>query len=236
MIKLNILKGINTAVGKETLEVNTIIPDNKISAIYGGSGAGKTTILRMIAGLTAPDQGIITVKDNVWYNSEENLNIKPQKRKVGFVFQDYALFPNMTVKQNILFALKDKKNTSWADKLLEDTQLTNLGNQYPTHISGGQKQRVALARALALEPEVLLMDEPLSALDIETRIILRALIIKLHNKYKMTTILVSHDIPEIFSLADHVLKIKNNKIEECGSPKEAFDKEIIMQQFSALYD
>lgn len=236
MIELNIEKQIHTFQGKEILVANTIIADNKITAIYGGSGTGKTTILRIIAGLAAPEKGQIIVKNRTWFCSKQKVNVKAQQRRVGFVFQDYALFPNMTVKQNIVFALKDKNNKLLLEKLLQETGLTNLSDQYPSNISGGQKQRVALARALALEPEVLLMDEPLSALDIETRIKLRELILELHNKYGMTTILVSHDIPEIFALADIVLKIKDNQVRECGAPKEAFDRAILRQQFSTLFD
>lgn len=236
MIELNIEKTIHTLQGKEILVANTVIPDNKITAIYGESGTGKTTLLRIIAGLSTPEKGNIKVKNKTWFCSEQKINIKAQQRRVGFVFQDYALFPNMTVKQNISFALKDRNNTLLLEKLLQETGLTNLSHQYPAYISGGQKQRVALARALALEPEVLLMDEPLSALDIETRIKLRQLILELHNKYAMTTILVSHDIPEIFSLADNVQKIKDNEIQEYGAPKDAFDKAILKQQFSALFE
>lgn len=196
MIELNIYKNIHTSLGKQTLEAHTVIPDCKITAIYGESGSGKTTLLRIIAGLTSPEEGTLIVNNKTWFCSEQKINMKAQKRKVGFVFQDYALFPNMTVKQNIIFALKDKTNLKLVDRLLDETQLSNLSHQLPAHISGGQKQRVALARALALEPKVLLMDEPLSALDIETRIKLRELILELHLKYQMTTILVSHDIPE----------------------------------------
>jgi len=128
MIELNIHKDIHTSLGKKTLIADTVIPDNRITAIYGGSGAGKTTILRIIAGLSSPEKGIITVKNKVWFCSENKINLKAQIRKVGFVFQDYALFPNMTVKQNIMFALKDKKNLALVDKLLEETELTNLSN------------------------------------------------------------------------------------------------------------
>jgi len=206
-----------------------------ITAIYGESGAGKTTLLRMVAGLANPEKGTILVNGNVWFSSEKKINLKTQKRKVGFVFQDYALFDNMTVKQNIQFALKDKKNVSLVNRLLEETQLSKLSNEFPSHISGGQKQRVALARALAQQPDVLLMDEPLSALDIETRIKLRELILELHDAYKMTTIFVSHDIPEIFSLANKVIKIKNGQITEYNSPKAAFDRAILMKQYNALF-
>ena len=186
MIVLNIEKNMRTAKGREVLLANAVFEDNKITAIYGESGAGKTTLLRIIAGLESPEKGQLVVREETWFCSENKINLKSQKRKVGFVFQDYALFPNMTVKQNIIFALKNKKDLSLVSKLLEETGLSNLSNELPAHLSGGQKQRVALARALAQEPEVLLMDEPLSALDIETRIKLRELILELHNKYNMT--------------------------------------------------
>ena len=236
MIELAVQKEMNTSNGKEVLSIISQIPKHKITAIYGPSGVGKTTLLRMLSGLTTPDEGKIIVNEETWFDSEKKINVKPQKRNVGFVFQDYALFPNMTIKQNIMFGLKDKKETTLVNRLLEETHLTQLSNQYPSHISGGQKQRVALARALVLRPSILLMDEPLSALDIETRIRLRKLILELHTVYKTTTLLVSHDIPEIFSLADQVMKIENNQLVSYGSPKEAFNKAILKEQFSNLID
>ena len=236
MIELKIQKKMNTSFGKETLSIDSEIPENIITAIYGSSGVGKTTLLRMISGLTKPDAGTIVVKGEVWFDSKKNINLKPQKRNVGFVFQDYALFPNMTVRQNIMFGLSSKeKRGSLVERLLEETQLTQIGDQYPSYISGGQKQRVALARALVVSPSVLLMDEPLSALDIEARIRLRNLVLELHDHYPTTTLLVSHDIPEIFSLASHVMKIENNQLVSYGSPEKAFDKNILRSQFSPVF-
>ncbi|NRA92923.1 MAG: ATP-binding cassette domain-containing protein [Psychroserpens sp.] len=234
MIELNLNKKMNTSSGLETLSANAVIEQNKISAIYGKSGVGKTTLLRMISGLIKPDNGILKVNGKIWFSSDEHINMKVQNRRVGFVFQDYALFPNMTVRQNINYALRDKKNKEYVDKLLEETQLIKLADKLPSFISGGQKQRVALARALALKPEILLMDEPLSALDIEIRIKLRKLIIDLHSEYKMTTLIVSHDIPEIFSIANRVFKIEDYTLKDYGIPKEAFDKALLNEYYDFL--
>ena len=236
MIQINIHKKIHTPLGSEILKIDTAIDANKITAIYGRSGAGKTTLLRMLSGLIRPDKGQITAHGKTWFSSEENINLRVQKRGIGFVFQDAALFPNMNVRNNISFALRDKKNSLLVDQLLEETALSSLASRYPAQISGGQKQRVALARALAFEPELLLLDEPLSALDIDSRITLRSLIKKVHHKYRMTTVLVSHDIPELFSLADKIIKIEGNQAIACGSPKEAFDHALLRKQYGALLD
>ena len=186
MITVNILKKIHNQNGDTELQINFECKQNTCTAIYGESGSGKTTILRLIAGLSKPDSGLIQSSDEIFFNSELNINIEVQKRNIGFVFQDYALFPNMTVEENILFALTNKfekkEKASYIDQLMTIMEINNLVKKYPHQISGGQKQRVALARALARKPKILLLDEPLSALDNAMRAKLQEYLIKLMNR------------------------------------------------------
>ncbi len=221
MITINVQKTLLTSTGKVVLKFNETLPEKRFFSIFGNSGSGKTTILRMIAGLTKPDTGFIKVGDEIWFDSKKNIYLPPQKRKIGFVFQDYALFPNMTVKQNILFAM-DKKDLEFLDYLLKITQLKKLKDRYPYQLSGGQKQRVALARAIARKPKILLLDEPLSALDIRTRHILQDEIITFHKELNLTTFLVSHDYSEIIKMADFVFVLEKGKIVKKGKPDEVF--------------
>lgn len=222
MIELDIHKKLLSASGDFNLDVSFSTNDGQFVSIYGSSGAGKTTILRLIAGLTKQDSGSINVNDTVWFDSTKKINLIPQKRKVGFVFQDYALFPNMTVKQNLEFALGKRQSPEIVNELIETIELTDLQDRKPETLSGGQKQRVALARALVQKPSILLLDEPLSALDDEMRLKLQDYILKVHKKYNLTTFLVSHDISEVFKLSDHVLKLENGAIAQQGSPEELF--------------
>ncbi len=182
-------------------------------AIFGQSGAGKTTILRIIAGLLRPDYAYIKVGDELWANSDKKFFLSPQKRNIGFVFQDYALFPNLSVRQNLAYALKDKKNTDEKiDYFLDLLALKDFENAYPSKLSGGQAQRVALARAILKEPTLLLLDEPLSALDTEMRLSLQDELLRLYEKFKLTSILVSHDMPEIFKLANKIIELKDGLV------------------------
>ena len=219
LIHIDIQKAMFTNDGVLNLEVNTVFNAGEIIAIYGASGAGKTTLLRIIAGLANPDKGTITVGNSVFYDKKTNL--PPQKRNIGFMFQDYALFPNMTVKENIQFAQKSKDSV-FTNRILCSFGIAELKNRKPNSLSGGQKQRVALARALAQKPEILLLDEPLSALDQEKRTELQNEI-KLANKnYGTTIILVSHDISEVFKLANKVLVLDKGKIIKQGLPNKVF--------------
>jgi len=221
MIRIDIKKKLISQSGEIVLNISTQIKEKEFITVFGESGAGKTTFLRIIAGLTVPDRGYIEVNGKVWFDSKRGINLPPQKRKIGFVFQDYALFPNMTVEENILFAM-EKKDTVFLEELIEVVNLKKLRNRKPDTLSGGQKQRVALARAIARKPEILLLDEPLSALDIKTRQFLQEEIKKIHERFNLTTFLVSHDYSEIFRMSNRVLYLKNGVIFKEGTPEEVF--------------
>ncbi len=232
MIEIDIKKSLNGANGKILLEVSTILNKGNFTSIYGKSGAGKTTLLRLISGLEVADSGRIVVDGEVWFDSAKKINLPPQKRKIGFVFQDYALFPHFSVQKNLAFGLKDKREMHKIDEILSLMELENLRNRLPRELSGGQKQRVALARALMLEAKILLLDEPLSALDNEMRVLLQDEIIKLHRHFGLTTILVSHDISEIFKLSNRILHIQNGKIVSDGDINSVFDTHRVSAKFN----
>jgi molybdate transport system ATP-binding protein len=223
MIRISIRKKLHLADGNGVLNIDTELADQSFTALYGPSGAGKTTLLRIIAGLLQPEEGIIEVNGKTWLNTSKKVNLPAQKRNIGFVFQDYALFPNMTVRENLLFALPPKVDKHKADELITMMDLQNLAHQKPEMLSGGQKQRVALARALVREPEILLLDEPLSALDDATRHNLQAELQKVHQQYHLATLLVSHHVPEIYKLAQCVIRIEAGQLMQTGSPAQIFN-------------
>jgi len=220
-LSISIQHSMLTSEGKTNLEICTEIHGNELLCLFGHSGAGKTTLLRILAGLIRPDKGQIVFNDRVWFDSDKKINIPPQVRNVGYMFQDYALFPNMTVENNISFAQKVKDHVE-VDKLLALFDLETLKHQHPAKLSGGQKQRVALARALAAKPSLLLLDEPLSALDWDMRSSLQQEIKKAHEILNSITLLVSHDIPEVFQLASSVIVLKNGTVVKSGKPEEVF--------------
>lgn len=219
MIKIDINHPINTAKGTLDLNFKKDIELEKITALFGESGAGKTTLLKIIAGLIKPKLGRIEVDNELWFDSSKGFDLPLQKRKIGFVFQDYALFPNMSVKENIAYAANSKKKV---EELLALMGLENLAKIYPKNLSGGQAQRVALARALAREPKILLLDEPLSALDFKMRAALQDELAKILHHFKITTLLVSHDLAEIYKLSHRILELKNGKIVKDFSKNEFF--------------
>lgn len=218
MLKIKIEHAMMAASGKTMLQLDTEVSPQELLCLYGPSGAGKTTLLRMLAGLVKPDFGRIEFNDQVWFDSEKSIHLKPQDRKVGFMFQDYALFPNMTVAGNIGFG-QQKKEREAVEELLGLFDLKLLAERKPHQLSGGQKQRVALARAMASKPDLLLLDEPLSALGPEMRRSLREEIRKTHHRLQATTLMVSHDVPEVKSLATSVLMIDNGQIVQSGRPE-----------------
>ena len=226
MIQIEINKKLHGSNGEMDLNVNLTVNEGDFVALTGQSGSGKTTLLRILAGLEEA-KGIIKIGEEIWLD-EKNI-LPPQKRKIGFVFQDYALFPNMSVEENLLFVNKDKK---LASHLLEITELSSLINRTPNTLSGGQQQRVSLCRAMMNRPKLLLMDEPLSALDPAMRTKLQNEILTLHKEFGTTTIMVSHDPSEIYRLANRVVVLDQGKIINDGSPKEILLKTSGSQKFS----
>jgi len=222
MIEFSLQKQLHAANGTMLFNIDHAIKQGAFIGVYGASGTGKTSLLRMLAGFLEPEKGFIKVNNTTWFNKEQKINLTPQKRKTGFVFQDYALFPNMTVKENLSYALDKTTAHSIVDELLGLVELDQLQNRKIQTLSGGQKQRVALARALVRKPDLLLLDEPLSALDTVLREKLQILILNLHKKFNLTTILVTHDLSEITRLADEVIFLKDGVIEKYSSPVEIF--------------
>ncbi|MEO3706522.1 sulfate/molybdate ABC transporter ATP-binding protein [Trichormus azollae] len=206
------------AVDQVSLEINS----GSLVALLGPSGSGKSTLLRLISGLEMPDSGkiILTGKDATYQSVQE--------RNIGFVFQHYALFKHLTVRRNIAFGLEirkapKKKIQGKVEQLLELVQLNGLGDRYPSQLSGGQRQRVALARALAVEPNVLLLDEPFGALDAKVRKDLRAWLRRLHDEVHVTTVFVTHDQEEAMEVSDEIVVMNKGKVEQVGTPAEIYD-------------
>lgn len=229
MIKANFSIELKNKSGHFNLIFNESFKKGEVISLFGPSGSGKTTFLRVMAGLIAPDKGTITVNNQEWYNKEKKINLPPQKRNVGFLFQDYALFPNMTVEENLNFVFGGKETKSQKNQIIDD--LLNLVKLYeykkrkPQSLSGGQKQRLALIRALIRKPDILLLDEPFSALDPETRYKLQDDIISLQKSRNITTFLVTHSISEVYRMADHVILIENGRTIESGKTNNVLLKE-----------
>ena len=231
MIHVSLSKKLQSASGEMLLDVNFTVEKQKFVTLYGKSGAGKTSILKMLAGIFLPDDGFIKVGDEEWFNKQNGINLKPQRRNLGYLFQEYSLFPNMTVGENLKFALKKGQDKNIVKDLIEIVDLGDLQFRKPDTLSGGQKQRVALARALVQKPKILLLDEPLSALDQEMRIKLQQYIIQVHREFKLTTILISHDISEIIKMSDCLIEIEEGKLKTKGLPTEVFTKNNINAKF-----
>ncbi len=206
------------AVDRVSLEIES----GSLVALLGPSGSGKSTLLRLISGLEMPDSG------KIWLTGKDATQQSVQERNIGFVFQHYALFKHMSVRENIAFGL-DIRKTSKAkvkarvNELLELVQLTGLGDRYPSQLSGGQRQRVALARALAVQPQVLLLDEPFGALDAKVRKDLRAWLRKLHDEVHVTTVFVTHDQEEAMEVSDEIVVMNKGKVEQVGTPAQIYD-------------
>ncbi len=207
-----------------TLDINLSIKKGQFVSIFGKSGSGKTTILRSIAGLAKPDNGKIQVENDIWFDSKKGVNLSPQKRNVSLVFQGTALFPNMSVLENITYGMK-KKDETLLDEVISITNIQHLLARKPSNLSGGEKQRVELARAVLKQPKVLLLDEPFSALDIHSKLEIYDELVELHNRFNLTTILISHDLFEVSKLAEKVFLIEKGKILKEGKPEDIFKDE-----------
>lgn len=198
--------------------------DEELLVLFGPSGAGKTMILKMISGIVKPDDGRVVSGGDVLFDSSNGVNLPVRNRKVGYLFQDYALFPHMTVEENIAYGIEGPKAVAGkkVSELLGLMRLAGLEKRYPHELSGGQKQRTALARTLAAEPRVLLLDEPFSALDYQVREKLRADLLNIHRVYPITTVLVTHDLEEAFMLGKKIAVINNGSIEQSGTREDVF--------------
>jgi sulfate transport system ATP-binding protein len=204
-------------------QVNLKIETGSLVALLGPSGSGKSTLLRLIAGLELPDTG------KIWITGKDATYESVQDRQIGFVFQHYALFKHMTVRKNIAFGMEINKVPQAkvkvrVEELLDLVHLSGLGDRYPSQLSGGQRQRVALARALAVEPKVLLLDEPFGALDAKVRKDLRAWLRRLHDEVHVTTVFVTHDQEEAMEVSDEIVVMNKGRVEQVGTPAEVYDK------------
>jgi sulfate transport system ATP-binding protein len=202
--------------------VSLEIPSGSLTALLGPSGSGKSTLLRVIAGLEVPDGGTVVIDDR------DATSLPPQKRGIGFVFQHYAAFKHMSVRENVAFGLKVRKRPKAevdgrVKELLGIVGLTGYAERYPSQLSGGQRQRMALARALAVEPSVLLLDEPFGALDAKVRAELRAWLRRLHDEVHVTTVLVTHDQEEAMEVADLIAVMNDGNIEQVGGPRDLYE-------------
>lgn len=207
------------AEGATELRVQTELKSGGLTALVGPSGSGKTTLLRLLAGLETPRSGCIIVDEAVWFDKQSSINRPPQQRAIGYVFQDTALFPNMTVRENITYAAPNDK-PGFANELIAGTGLEPFVDQKPGRLSGGQRQRVALARALVRRPKLLLLDEPFAALDAQSSQQLQEVLVRLHQQWQTTTLLVSHHDAEVRALADRVIRLVEGHVqtgEQVGS-------------------
>jgi sulfate transport system ATP-binding protein len=203
-------------------DVSVDVPDRSLTALLGPSGSGKSTLLRVIAGLEQPDAGRIEL------DGDEVTQVPPQRRGIGFVFQHYAAFKHMTVRDNVAFGLTIRKRPraevdARVDELLGVVGLSGFHARYPSQLSGGQRQRMALARALAVEPRLLLLDEPFGALDANVRGELRSWLRRLHEEVPVTTVLVTHDQEEAMEVADRIVVMNGGRVEQVGAPREVYD-------------
>ncbi|HHB52197.1 MAG TPA: ATP-binding cassette domain-containing protein [Saprospiraceae bacterium] len=220
MISIAVNRVIKSKNDTFKLSCNFNIESGSFVSVFGPSGAGKTSLIRIIAGLDKIDDGFINIDNTIWVNTQEKINLKPQQRQVGMVFQNSALFPNMSTQQNLEYALNKGQSYQIINELIEILELKDIINKKPSQLSGGQQQKVALARALVQKPKILLLDEPLSALDDDMRFKLQDYILRIHKKYNLTTFLIRHNIAEVFKMSDTVIKLNNGQILKQGNPNE----------------
>ena len=218
------IKDINKSFGDFVAleDISLTIPTGQLTALLGPSGGGKSTLLRIIAGLEAADSGTVHIE------GVEATHLPPQKRNVGFVFQHYAAFKHMTVRENVAFGLKVRRRPraeirTRVDELLELVQISGWADNYPAQLSGGQRQRMGLARALAVEPAVLLLDEPFGALDAQVRKELRNWLRRLHDEMHVTTVFVTHDQEEAMDVADEIVVLADGEVAQVGPPRDVYD-------------
>lgn len=224
MLQLNVNKELHLPGGLSSLNLEMEFHPGKVTGISGDSGVGKTTVIRMLAGLTDPDIGSILKDGKAWFDKAKNINLRPQERGLGFVFQDHQLFPNMSVIENLKFAASNHKNAvNKIGDYLDIFGLSEFKSSMPNSLSGGQSKRVAIIMALVRNPTLLLLDEPFAVLDEKMAIIVQDEILKYTHENRCVTVLVAHEITEIFKMTDFLYTIQNGKIISQGSPSEVFD-------------
>lgn len=231
MIKINLEKKLNAAEGEMLLQVDFELQNGDFLSVHGGSGAGKTSIFRMVAGLMSPKKGLVSVNGEAWLDTSKKIDLKPQQRRIGYVFQEPTLFPNMSVRENLEYALEKGQDKKIIDKLLEIMELGDLYKRTPDVLSGGQKQRVALARALVRKPEILLLDEPFSALDDAMRSKLQDYVLRVHREFQLTTLMITHDVSESIKMSNKVLTLEQGKIVKGGIPIDVFSEKKLSGKF-----
>jgi molybdate transport system ATP-binding protein len=231
MIVVHLKKQLLTANGPVSLQVDFEMEKGDWVTLFGKSGEGKTSILRMIAGLLRPDEGFIQVDDEVWFDNRNGIDLPVQRRKIGYVFQDHNLFPHMTVRENLEYALSDKREGRLVEEFLNLVDLKELEDRMPDHLSGGQKQRVALVRGLIRRPKIFLLDEPLSSLDLEWRLRLQDEILRIYKQVGATTLYVTHDLSEVFKLSRRVFLLDGGRITAAGHPEQIFVEDRISSEF-----
>ncbi|CAD5263282.1 MULTISPECIES: ABC transporter ATP-binding protein [unclassified Imperialibacter] len=208
-----------------SLEAELTLSKGSFTALMGPSGAGKTTLLRLLAGLEKPDSGVISASEFVW--SSPSAFVAPHLRHIGYVFQDYALFPHLNVKANIQYGFREEVDNTWLEQLLTVFKIQDLINDRPASLSGGQQQRVALARALAAKPALLLLDEPMAALDFSLRNEIRGELKQMLGLLNTTAVMATHDLLEATILADHVVWLEDGKVVREGAPREVLKAELL---------
>ena len=224
------LHNISKSFGKKEVitDLSLEMEDGKFTTLLGSSGCGKTTLLRMIAGLETPDSGEILFDDEPVFSKEKGVNVPPEKRNLSFVFQDFALWPHMTVFENVAFGLRARKQKEnikeRVQEALDAVKLSDLAGRYPHELSGGQQQRVAFARAIIIKPQCILFDEPLSALDARLRESMRLEIKQMTSKLNMTSVFVTHDQSEAMNMSDYIVVMNGGKIEQYGTPQEIYER------------
>ena len=223
------LHNISKSFGKKEVITNLSLDmeDGRFTTLLGSSGCGKTTLLRMLAGLETPDGGEILFDDTPVFSKEKGINVPPEKRNLSFVFQDFALWPHMTVFENVAFGLRARKQKEHLKERVQETldavKLSDLAARYPHELSGGQQQRVSFARAIIMQPQCILFDEPLSALDAKLRESMRLEMKQMTSQLNMTSVFVTHDQSEAMSMSDYIVVMNGGKIEQYGTPQEIYE-------------